>query len=151
VDSLVLSDALFDALDTTRQVIYAAQSTFLKTIQGYRQWDASQDTRELSFVLADGRKWVVRGQAIGSWSGQDQTWMWAWANDSIHPTFSAESARVRDLAKQERGLMAMTTGKFSAVQPLATELALHAAAVMGAEGVFPGPAGKTLVFIAAMK
>jgi hypothetical protein len=151
VDSLILSDALFDALDATRQAAYAAQNAFQQTIQGFRQWDAAQDSGELSFVLADGRTWKLRGQAIGSWSGPDETWMWAWANDSIHGAFSAESARVRDLAKQERGLAAMTTGKFSALQPLATELALHTAALLGAQGVFPGPAGKTLVFIAAMR
>jgi hypothetical protein len=99
-----------------------------------------QETGELSFVLADGRRWAMRGQAIGSWSGPDETWMWAWANDSIHGAFSVESARVRDLAKQERGLPAMTTGKFSALQPLGTELALHAAALMGAQGAC-SPAG----------
>ena len=58
---------------------------------------------------------------------------------------------MRDLAKQQRGLTAMAAGRLAARQALATELALHAATLMGAQGVFPGPAGKTLVFIAAMK
>ncbi|HEY8090781.1 MAG TPA: hypothetical protein VIF09_23125 [Polyangiaceae bacterium] len=151
VDSLVLGDALFDAFDATRQAAHAAQNAFQQTIQGFQRWDASQDTSELSFVLADGRHRAMRGQAIGSWSIEDGTWMWAWDNESVHPAFSADAARVRDLAKQQRGLAAMTTGKFTATQPLATELALHTAAIMGAQGVFPGPAGQVLIFIAAMK
>jgi hypothetical protein len=150
VDSLVLSDALFDALDASRPTAHALQNAFQQAIQGFRRWDASQDTSELSFVLADGQSWTMRGQALGSWSSESDTWMWAWANQTVEPGFSAESARLRDTASGRRGLAAMTTGKFPARKPFAVELALHAAALLGAQGVFPGPFGQGLLFIAAM-
>jgi hypothetical protein len=48
---------------------------------------------------------------------------------------------MRDLAKQQRGLTAMTAGRLAARQALATELALHAATLMGAQGGSPDRRG----------
>ena len=150
VDSFVLSDVLFDAFDATRAAAQATQLAFQQAIQGFKQWDAVTDKGELSFVLADGKPWSMRGQAIGSWARDGDSWMWAWANDSVAPAFSVDAGRVRDVAKGRRGLAAMTTPKFAAKQAFAVELALHVGAIMGARGVFPGPYGGGLVFIAAM-
>jgi len=142
VDALPLSDALFDALDATRPRAHAAQNEFQQAIQGFRQWNAVQDRAELSFVLADGRTWAMRGQALGSWSKGEASWMWAWGNESIDAAFAAASATVRDAAKGRPGLAALTTASFEATQPLAVELALHAASVIGARGVFPGDSAR---------
>jgi hypothetical protein len=151
VDGLVLGDELFDALDATRAAAHGTQAAFQTRIQGFQRWDASQDTGELSFVLASGSTWALRGQAIGSWSSDGDTWMWGWANPSVEPSFAAALARVRDGAKGRKGLAALRTGKFGARQPFAVELALHAAGAIGAQGVFPAPTGTGLLFIAAMK
>jgi hypothetical protein len=150
VEALTLSDALFDALDATRPRAHAAQNEFQQAIQGFRQWNATQDRAELSFVLADGRSWAMRGQALGSWSKGEESWMWAWGNESIDPAFAAAAAAVRDGAKGRPGLAALTTPSFDAKQALAVELALHAAAVVGARGVFPGDFGAGIAYIAAM-
>jgi hypothetical protein len=150
VDCLVLSEALFDAFDATRAAAQATQLEFQQTIQGFQRWDVAQDRGELSFVLGDGKTWSLRGQAIGSWARDGDSWMWAWANDSVAPEFSVDAGRVRDVAKGHKGLAAMTTPKFAARQAFAVELALHVGAIMGAQGVFPGPYAGGLVFIAAM-
>jgi hypothetical protein len=151
VDGLTLSDELFDALDSTRQRAHLAQGALQQAIQGFRQWNLVQDRAELSFVLADGRTWAMRGQAVGSWSREDESWTWAWDNASVHPACGGGSSRVRDSARDHRRLAALTTGAFDASQALAVELALHAGVVIGARGVFPGDYGAGVVYIAAME
>jgi hypothetical protein len=150
VDSLLLSDALFDALDATRPRAHAAQVAFEEAIRGFQRWDLVQDRAELSFVLADGRTWAMNGQLIGSWSKDSESWMWGWQNESVHPACGALARSVREGARDRKGLAALTTGSFSAKKPFAVELALHASALIGARGVFLGDFGAGIAFIAAM-
>src|SRR5262249_21128291 len=134
VDSLTLSDELFDAFDATRPRAHELQGRFQEKIAGFQRWDVIQDRALLSFVLADGRTWTMKGQILGSWSKEDETWMWAWHNRSIDPACGAAAQTVREKARGQRGLSALTTGSFEAKQALAVELALHAGALVGARG-----------------
>jgi hypothetical protein len=150
VAALPFSDELFDRLDGTRARAHEVQAAFQAHIQGLQRWDYVQDEAALSFVLANGTRWTVRGQLLGSWSRQDESWRWGWANESVPAAASAGAAEVRDGARAGRNLAALTTPSFACAQPFAVELALHAATTLGARGVFPGDYGAGVAFIAAL-
>jgi hypothetical protein len=150
VASFTLSDEIFDALDRTRAQAAERQTAFQKQVAGYKQWNFDQSKAELSFVLADGRSWVMPGQIVGTWSRDDTSWLWGWANESVDAKCRVAVANVRDGARPHRGLAALTTGSFHARQPMAVELAMFAALQMNARGVFPGDYGSGIAFIAAL-
>ena len=150
VTSLTLTDDLFDALDQSRPKTEKRQAAFEEVLRGFKQWNLDQARAELSFVLADDRRWVVAAQIIGSWSRAEASWMWAWDNASLAAPSRERIAHVRDAARAHRGLAAFTKGAFGCGEAMAKELALHAALQMNARGVFLGDYGSGVVFIAAM-
>lgn len=150
VASFTLSDELFDALDRSRPEAQKRQEAFEQQIAGFKQWNLDQSKAELSFVLADGRTWVMPAQIVGSWSREEESWLWGWANESVDAKCRVAVANVRDGARPHRGLAALTNGSFGALQPLAVELAMFASVQMNARGVFPGDYGAGIAFVAAM-
>ncbi len=150
VASFTLSDELFDALDRSRPEAQKRQEAFQQQTHGFTQWNLDQAKAELSFVLADGRAWAIPGQIVGSWSRDDESWLWSWANESVDAKCKVAATHVRDAARPHRGMAALTTGSFHALQPMAVELAMFAAVQMNARGIFPGDYGAGVAYIAAM-
>ena len=150
VASLTLSDELFDALDHSRKKSEERQGAFQEVLRGFKQWNLDQARAELSFVLADDRRWIVPAQIIGSWSRAEASWMWAWDNESLAVACREGVALVRDAARGHRGLAAFTKGSLGCREAMAAALAAHAGLEMNARGVFPGDYGSGVVFIAAM-
>jgi hypothetical protein len=148
--SLTLSDALFDALDQSRPETEKRQARFEETLKDYKQWNLDQARAELSFVLADDRRWVVAAQIVGSWSRAEESFVWGWDNASFLSPSRERVAHIRDAARAEPGLAAFTKGTFGCPEAMAKELALHAGLMMNARGVFSADYGSGVVFVAAM-
>lgn len=148
VDDLLLSDDLFEALDSA-EPYGEIQERFDANIRGFQSWGYDTDTARLRFVLADGRTWELPGQIIGSWSSHEGTFMWGWANSSVPEIARSAVAQVREYGAAVR-IAALTTETFSCSQQLAVRVALLAAQQMNALGVYGGAHAGGAVFIAAM-
>src|SRR5687768_7920463 len=53
-------------------------------LRKHHRWDLVQEVGDLVFSFDDGFRAVAPAQIIGSYNSEDQTWLWAWANPSIH-------------------------------------------------------------------
>jgi hypothetical protein len=141
---LIVSDALFDAIDRAHAELDDKQRAFDDRIRGFRNWGFDQQSGRMAFELADGTPLEGHGAIVGSWNQADETWMWAWANPSVSSNIETDS--IRDFGE----VAALRTPSFAARLPLASQLAFIAGARLGADGVFGGRHGAGVVFIAAM-
>jgi hypothetical protein len=150
VADLVVTDALFGAIDRANGVLDTRQQAFEAQTKGFREWGFDNDTGILSFVLANGQPLRGPGIVVGSWGKDSATWMWSWGNDSAGPKAHAATAPIRDAALDAPGLAALRKRTFPCSLALASHLAVIAASRIGADGVFGGRHPGGVVFIAAM-
>src|SRR5580765_4362823 len=103
------------------------------------RWDFSQDTGELVFAFTD---MVVRtpAQIIGSFDGQEGSWMWAWANSSLSDSLKRDSVRVREYGEQHH-IRRLTTATWPAEEADCWRMAALANRLCESNGVYRGPAG----------
>jgi hypothetical protein len=109
-----------------------------------QRWDFSQNSGELVFMFPD---MVVRGpaQIIGSFDGEEGSWMWAWANSSIAEGLTRDSVRVREYGEQHH-IRRLKTPSWPAEEKDGWRMAALANRLCKSNGVYRGPAGTTFVF-----
>ncbi len=110
-------------------------------------WDLSQDSGKLVFSLPDGMKAVCPAQIIGTYNGEDHTWLWAWANPSIDDKLKVDALTLRKYGKKHH-IDRLTTRKWSGTEEDAWAMVALAVKLCDKQGAYRGPAGATYVFIA---
>lgn len=131
-------DALGPALDELK----AKQSALHRSL-GLLSFDRyALDQRAQRLVLSnDGdprRQLIARVQVVGSVapSGPDgSSWLWSWANDSIHAAAKARLSEVRDYG-QARGWASFTAPRWGASEVDGWEMTAIAVHVLGARGAY---------------
>ncbi|HVJ82580.1 MAG TPA: hypothetical protein VNC50_16035, partial [Planctomycetia bacterium] len=93
------------------------------------------------------RQITCRAQCLGSLNVGNDTWLWAWANDSIEPRLRSASERVRDYGKRE-GFAGLTESKVGCNEREALQLVAVAAQVIDPVAVFRGESDPLVVFLA---
>ncbi len=108
------------------------------------RWDFAQETSELIFTFPDK---VVRApaQIIGSFNGQDGSWLWAWANPSLLDPIKRDSIKVREYGEQHK-IQRLITAKWPAEESDGWNMTALASRLCGSNGAYRGPAGATFVF-----
>ena len=118
------------AQDTTQGLLKLA---FLQEFyQRHGLWPAgglelNQEEGTLSFVAVHGREVVERIQIIGSIDSSDGTWLWAWANPSVHEPLRQAALQVKAFG-EKHGSTELTTACFPCSEEKGWELvaiALH--------------------------
>jgi hypothetical protein len=110
------------------------------------RWDLDQDAGTLVFTGNDGTTVTTQAQIIGSFSTNDNSWLWAWDNSSIDDKLKADSLKLKAYGDQH-GIDKLTTRKWTGTEEDAWEMAALAVKLAGAEGAYRGPAGNAYVFI----
>lgn len=78
------------------------QTRLAFNIGSYELYDYDQETGKLVFS-SDGHARVITDfQAVGSVSTRSNTWLWAWANDSILPDVCQAAERARAFGESEQ-------------------------------------------------
>lgn len=67
----------------------------------YERWDWDQDTSQLVFSHAGQAKVICDIQFVGSLSTASNTWMWAWANESLSTEIKNDSKIMLQLGESE--------------------------------------------------
>jgi hypothetical protein len=70
-----------------------------------------EETRQLIFSENGVAKVAADIQFVGSISTESDTWLWAWANDSVDPQLSTSNGMVRDYG-EEHGFNHLTIKKW---------------------------------------
>jgi hypothetical protein len=133
--------APFEALIETAQTYLRACQADLE--KEYRLWhwpryDWYQETRQLIFSEDGVAKVAADIQFVGSISTESDTWLWAWANDSVDPRLSASMVTVRDYGK-EHGFNQLTTKQWHAHELDGWEMTSVAAFLLKARGAYRSP------------
>lgn len=108
------------------------------------RWDFDQETGELVFTFPD-KIVSAPAQIIGTFDGQNSSWMWAWANESIDPALARDSIRCRTYGEQHH-IARLTTPAWPCEESEAWAMTAFANRLCESNGAYRGPAGTTLVF-----
>jgi len=110
------------------------------------RFDWYQETQQLVFSENGIAKVGAAIQFVGSISTQSNTWLWAWANDSVDPKLSTSMLTVRDYGEQH-SFDHLTTKKWHAHEVDGWEMTSIAAFLLKARGAYRTPKGPGFTFI----
>jgi len=91
-------------------------------------------------------KVVADIQFVGSISTESDTWLWAWANDSVDPKLSAALSVVREFGEKS-GFEHLTSKKWHAHGVDGWEMVSIAAFLLNARGAYRTPKGNGFTFM----
>ncbi len=113
----------------------------------HERWDWDQTTGKLIFSH-DGEPQVVASvQFAGSFSTETNTWMWAWANESLDDNIKSGSKVVRDIG-QQRGYRKLAAGHWPADVVDAWEMTAVLAKHIDAIGFYRTPSDNGFLYMA---
>jgi len=101
-----------------------------------RRWELDQTNGQINWYFPD-RTATAPAQIIGTWLPAANSWLWAWANNSVLPEMARDSRVVRDWA-EEHGHTTLTLPKVEADREKAATMAALAVRVTGATGFYRG-------------
>jgi hypothetical protein len=100
------------------------------------RWALDQTTGLITWFFPD-RTATAPAQIIGTWLPASNSWLWAWANNSISPELARDSRMVRDWA-EEHGHTSLTLPKVEADREAAASMSALAVRITGATGFYRG-------------
>jgi len=132
-----------DLLDRFGVMAFERQCVLTELIHGL-PWNLDAVGGEISF----GDKIRAEIQLIGSFAKEDQSWMWAWANeDSSHPpSLLLQSLRMKEIG-ESNGSLQLTTPLFGAAEIVGHMFSLIASGMFGADGYYPANYGQGFLFV----
>ena len=138
-----MSDAAFEALLTMcRTEIAEKQDGFQRTIAGQSEWFYDLDHSSIHFgPLTFGIT------VIGSFSEEQQSWLWGWANETF-PAHTREQSRQIAELEQITGFKIFSQPGFSASSTDAQDLMCLAVHVLGANAFFRAETEGTWIYFA---
>ena len=109
------------------------------------RWDADDEAGSLTFTFPD-RRVVAPIQIVGTYSVEEGTWLWSWANATIEPSLTKDAELVRAYGQRKRHSR-LTTAKLTCSEYEAWEFAALACHLAGAQSVYRGPSGSLRTFM----
>jgi hypothetical protein len=100
------------------------------------RWDLDQRTGLITWTFPD-KTATAPAQILGSFNAASESWLWAWANDSILPEMSRDARAVRDWG-QVHGHRALTEPKVHGDASTAGALVALAVRITRATGYYKG-------------
>jgi hypothetical protein len=115
----------------------------------FQEYWYDQESSKIQFKT-DGKVMLeFRVVFIGSWSTKSNTWMWAWANNSMTDGVKSQSSVLKEL-KLVTGFGIFTEESFNCDEAMAHELAAFSVDHLKAKGMYISPDGKSNLFMALM-
>ncbi len=113
------------------------------------RYDWYQETGTLVFSDPSGPKLVAEVEFVGSISTRSDTWLWAWANDSVDEKVKARICRVREYG-EEHGVPQLTTDQWHAHEVDGWEMTSIAGYLLGAKGSYRTPMNNGFTYMLIM-
>lgn len=112
----------------------------------FDRWDIDQEVGDLIFSNSDGTKAVAPAQIIGSFSTNDNSWLWAWDNPSIVDDLKLHALKLKEYG-EKHSIKKLTMRKWTGTEDDAWAMTAFAVKLCNAQGVYRGPAGPAYVFM----
>jgi len=116
----------------------------------FDRWNIDQEQGDLIFSNADGTTAVCAAQIIGTYNDEDQTFLWAWANESIHEQLIQGALTLREYG-EEHHIDRLTAPQWTGTKDDAWELTALAVKLCEEQGAYAPVIGQTTVFITFAK
>jgi len=104
-------------------------------INEHPRWDVDQESGKLIFSKEGDPQVEAEIQYVGTISTQSDTWMWAWANDSLVENIKYSSKEVRDIGEQF-GFLNLAAAHWPATEEDGWEMTAIMAKVLNAIGAY---------------
>jgi hypothetical protein len=116
-------------------------------LHSFARWDDDGDRQMLVFSNP-GELDVLEAKvtSIGSYSLQTQTWLWAWANDSLTEAAREQASKLKRLFERT-GMRVFNDPHMNCDEFLAWELAAAAVDELGSLGCYREPVGHLWIFV----
>lgn len=109
------------------------------------RWDLDQQTGMITWRFPD-KTATAPAQILGSFNAEAESWLWAWANDSILPGMSRDARAVREWG-EAYGHRALTEPKVHGDASTAGALVAVAVRITRATGYYRGGDGGAIPII----
>lgn len=136
VDSLLVTDALFEAVGGTERAFAALQSALERRLGETVGHGFDPQTAQATLLREGVPPAVVRAEVVGFYDPESFTWQWAWANQTVPPKACEAVHRVCAPEARQPGLSAFWRGQYHCDEAFAWALAGHVAVAIGARGLF---------------
>jgi len=113
----------------------------------HERWDWDQDTAKLIFSHNGEPQVEAQIQFSGTYSTQSNTWMWAWANESLDEKVKSSSRDVRAMG-EKLGLKQLVAGRYAATEVDGWEMTSVLAKHLNAIGVYRTPSDTGFTYMA---
>ena len=112
----------------------------------FDEWNIDQEVGDLVFSNADGTTAVAPAQIIGSFSTNDNSWLWGWANPSNLDNLKGHALKLKEYG-EKHGIEKLTQQEWTGTEEEAWAMAALAAKLCEAQGVYRAPAGPAYIFM----
>lgn len=145
-------DVFHDLVTTSFSFIEPRQKEFIANYKAdeHERWDWSQDTASLIFSHEGKPQVEAEIQFSGTYSTVSETWMWAWANDSLAENVKSASRSIKALG-EELGLQELVAGRYQATEVDGWEMTSVLAKHINAIGVYRTPSENGFTYMAVTK
>ena len=115
-------------------------------MQEAERWSVDQKAGRIMFVFRDGTTASAPVQVVGSFSPQNNSFMWAWANPSLDERLTRASRAAKAWA-DANSVSKWANRSFPSSEAEAWEITAVAARLDGAMGAYRAPTGGPVVFL----
>ena len=147
------NDEVFhDLISSNFRYLEERQKEFLEKykVNDHERWDWYQDTGKLVFTHRGVKQVEADVHFSGTFSKNSNTWMWAWANDSLEETVKSSSRKVRAIG-EELGLLKLVAAHWDATEVDGWEMTAVLAKVMNAIGAYRTPSDTGYTYMVVTK
>ncbi|MFZ5444068.1 MAG: DUF6882 domain-containing protein [Myxococcota bacterium] len=150
--SLLITDALFDAVQGTERAFHDLQAQLqqrLGRVTGFA-FDAAHGVLRLDRPSGSIE---LRAQVVGSYLPELFTWVWSWSDEHAQDASSGQVRRACQPELKPEGLAAFWRAHFHCDEGFAWALAGHVAVSIAARGIFRAhpPEGEGALFFAVLE
>jgi len=141
-----------DFINSCYKECEAKQQALIKdfNLTSYDAYWFSQSTETLQFKNDGKVELEFIAVPIGSWSGESNSWMWAWANESITEELRSKAAKIKELSDlTEYDIFKIDA--FEADEALAHKLTAMAVHHLDALGMYIAPRDNLKTFLALIR
>ncbi len=142
MDALFLGEPFLSALVEAEPTVASQARAWEERLLGVSGWKLDPPGRRVSFELPNAPPVVVDAELLGTWTPNDDSWLWAWANSSVDPACTKTVEERLAPETQPSGMAALWREKFPCEEPFAHRLAGFAAVRAGATGMYKGAFGQ---------
>lgn len=145
-------EAFHDLISSSFKYLEGKQKSFLEKfkINDYERWDWYQETATLVFSHQGKPQVEAEIHFSGSFSTESNTWLWAWANDSLDETIKSSSRKVRAIG-EELGLLKLVAAHWEATEVDGWEMTAALAKAINAIGAYRTPSDNGYTYMVITK